>query len=83
LAARPAEELRRLERISGLVRIVYPDRAFAVMFGRVAVELRTAGAQIPLMDLMIGTHALCLGLPLLTRDTEHFQRIPNLVVETY
>lgn len=83
LSAKPVEELRRLERISGLIQVVYPDRSFAVMFGRVAAELRTTGIQIPLMDMTIGAHALCLGFPLLTRDAEHFQRIPNLVVETY
>jgi predicted nucleic acid-binding protein len=35
------------------------------------------------MDLLIAISAKAAGLPLLTRDLKHFDRIPSLVVETY
>jgi predicted nucleic acid-binding protein len=35
------------------------------------------------MDLLIGVTASLKGLPLLTRDRHHFDRISNLLVETY
>jgi predicted nucleic acid-binding protein len=35
------------------------------------------------MDLLIGVTAKMRGLPLLTRNVQHFASIPGLVLETY
>lgn len=35
------------------------------------------------MDLLIGVLAKMHGQILVTRDAEHFSRIPGLIVETY
>ena len=35
------------------------------------------------MDLLIVVLAKRIGLPLLTKDTEHFGRIPGFLVEIY
>jgi predicted nucleic acid-binding protein len=63
--------------------IIYPDGAFPVAYAELDVALRREGTPIPTMDLLIGTTAKMLGVPILTRDNAHFKRIPGLVVETY
>jgi len=76
-------ELRSVERLAENLTIVYPDASFAVAYAELEVALRRSGTPIPTMDLLIGTTAQMRGMPILTRDTEHYRLIPGLVVETY
>lgn len=83
LSRNPERELRRVELFSEMTDVVLPQRGFEVLYGEAEAELRRQGVPIGTMDLLIGVTAKGLGMPLLTRDTEHFRRIPGLVVETY
>ncbi|MFC1706428.1 type II toxin-antitoxin system VapC family toxin [Planctomycetota bacterium] len=83
LSDNPERELRTVGRLAASFGVVYPDATFPVAYGEVEAYLRKQGKPIPTMDLLIGVQARILGIPLLTRDTEHFGRIPGLVVETY
>ncbi len=83
LARDPARELRRVEYFTTATELVLPTSTFATAYGQAEAALRSAGLPIPTMDLLIGVMAMEHGLPLLTRDAEHFARIPGLVVETY
>ncbi len=83
LSAHPRRELRKLELLAGRLEIVLPDQTFPVAYGEIESHLRKNGTPIPQMDLLIGTMAKSHGLPLLTRDDDHFGLIPGLVVETY
>jgi len=65
------------------VTVLYPDESFSTLYGEAASHLLSSGTPIPVMDLMIGIVAKARSLPLLTRDTRHFDRIPGLVVEGY
>jgi predicted nucleic acid-binding protein len=56
---------------------------FAANYGEIAALLRTRGTPVPLMDLLIATLVKCHGSPILTRDREHFERVPGVVVENY
>jgi tRNA(fMet)-specific endonuclease VapC len=47
-------------------------------FARVRADLRRQGNPIPDFDLAIGATALEHGFTLLTRNTKHFVRIPQL-----
>ncbi|HMO04481.1 MAG TPA: type II toxin-antitoxin system VapC family toxin [Kiritimatiellia bacterium] len=78
-----AAEQRRIEWLTEFVPVILPDRTYAVMYGMLAAALQAKGEGIPQMDLLIGAHAVALGVPLLTRDHGHFRRIEGLVVETY
>ena len=46
-------------------------------------RLRTDGQLIGANDLWIGCTATASDLPIVTRDTEHFSRIPGLTVIAY
>lgn len=82
-SSHPALELRRVEAFADMVPVLAPDRAFAVWYGTAAAQLQSQGLRIPQMDLLIGAHAASQGIPLLTRDAKHYQRIEGLVVESY
>ena len=83
LSGHPRRELRRVAMLAERLTVVVPDATFPVAYGELEAHLRRQGTPIPTMDLLIGTTAKALGLPLLTRDAEHYGLIPGLVVETY
>lgn len=83
LSTHVQRELRNVERLAAHLTIVYPDAAFPVAYSELEVALRRNGTPIPTMDLLIGTAARMLGMPILTRDTVHYRLIPGLVVESY
>ncbi|MBK8998975.1 MAG: type II toxin-antitoxin system VapC family toxin [Myxococcales bacterium] len=55
----------------------------ARVYAGAARALRSSGRLIGTNDLWIGCTALASGLPLLTRNVEHFRRIPRLEVVAY
>jgi predicted nucleic acid-binding protein len=80
---KPKEETTKLNRLVEYMEPVYPTEGYASMYGEIAAELRTRGTPIPLMDLLTATLVRCHGSPILTRDREHFERVPGVVVESF
>jgi tRNA(fMet)-specific endonuclease VapC len=60
---------------------VTPDVAWE--FGRAARHLRGVGQLIGTNDLWIAATALAHRMPVVTRNVDHFRRVPHLEVETY
>lgn len=56
------------------------DREAAAVYGRIRAELERRGTPIGAMDLMIGAHALSMGVTLATNNTREFSRIKGLSV---
>jgi tRNA(fMet)-specific endonuclease VapC len=54
------------------------DEKAARSYGEVRVTLERAGTPIGSMDMMIGAHALSLGVTLVTHNTRGFSRIRGL-----
>ena len=52
-------------------------------FGRIREQLGAGGTPIGDLDVMIASVALAHSQPLLTRDIQHFSKIPGLLVETW
>jgi len=50
--------------------------------GRIYTELETKGQTIGLRDALIGAITLTKGYTIITRNVEHFQKIPGLTVIT-
>jgi tRNA(fMet)-specific endonuclease VapC len=61
-----------------LIGISYPS---ADIFARTKAGLRKAGMLIEDLDLLIAATALAHDLTLVTNNTEHFKRIPDLKLE--
>jgi predicted nucleic acid-binding protein len=79
----PHVEITRLERLIEYFELVYPGEGFAATYGELESLLRNQGTPIPLMDLLTATLVKCHGAPILTRDSEHFGRVPRIVVESF
>ena len=60
--------------------IAYFDREAARVYGRVRAALEKKGTPIGSMDMMIGSHALALGVTLATNNTREFSRIKGLSI---
>ena len=58
-----------------------PDVAWE--YGRAYRHLRGVGQLIGANDLWIAATALAHGMPVVTRNVDHFRRVPHLEVETY
>ena len=56
------------------------NRETARVYGRVRVMLENKGTPIGSLDMMIGAHALALGVTLATNNKREFSRIKGLTV---
>lgn len=59
------------------------DEDSAVTYGKVAANLAARGTPIGDFDVLIASHALTVGLTLVTSNVKHFARIPGLRVENW
>lgn len=56
------------------------DEKSAERYGKVRASLEKEGKPIGSMDMLIGAHALSLGVTLVTNNTREFKRIKDLKV---
>ncbi|HSW30367.1 MAG TPA: type II toxin-antitoxin system VapC family toxin [Longimicrobiales bacterium] len=66
------------ERVLPAVTVLPFDIATARVFGQIRAELEVKGLVLPDADLQIAATALYHGLELVTGNVRHFQRIPQL-----
>ena len=59
------------------------DAQVSLLYGQNARRLRESGQLIGSNDLWIGCTAIRHGVPLVTRNDQHFDRISGLTVLTY
>jgi predicted nucleic acid-binding protein len=62
------------------VDVLAVNRPIMAEFARLRGHLRVTGQMVGDLDLLIAATALHHSLPLLTRNTRHFGRIPNLTL---
>ncbi len=78
---------RRLHRLIDAfisnIEVVPFDPAAADRFGKVATRLQANGTPIGSQDTLIASHALSLGLTLITHNTEHFRNVRGLQSEDW
>lgn len=55
----------------------------ASLYGDIKVKLKKKGISIGQLDLIIGVHALYLGVTVITNNVKEFSRITNLKVENW
>lgn len=59
------------------------SRAVSWQYGRAFRFLQSNGQLIGTNDLWIAATALAYGMPVVTRDAEHYRRVPDLQVRSY
>lgn len=80
LKAEHSARLLRLERLLDCMEPLNFDDEAADIAAHIYHQLRVAGQTIDDPDLMIAATALRHQAALVTRNTRHFQRIPNLTL---
>jgi tRNA(fMet)-specific endonuclease VapC len=60
----------------------FPDEA-ASHYANIRGYLKMRGTMIGANDLFIAAHARCLGMTLVTNNTNEFGRVPDLVLENW
>lgn len=78
----PAEKARWQMLIRPL-RVLAPDLETAWHYGQVYKYLRRNGLLIGANDLWIAATALTHGLPVVTRNLDHYRRVPGLDTVSY
>ena len=75
-----------LERVQGLLEtipVLSLDIPSDAQYGLIRAELEAAGQPIGMNDLLIASHALAVGLTLVTDNTSEFSRVRGLKVENW
>jgi len=84
ISAASVDEQRRVDRTIGAYPIVNPDPTIMRKAGRIDAMLDRSGQSIDDdADVIIGATGVVLEEPVLTRNVDHFERIPDLLVESY
>lgn len=82
-SSKPSDERERVEASLDAI-LTYPlDSAVAARAGQIDGTLAGEGNPIGVGDTVIGATAVAHDEAVLTRNVEHFERIPGLEVETY
>lgn len=75
---------RRVAKLIASVQVILAfDEPAAWIYGRLRAELERLGTPLAEADLRIASIVLVNGLTLVTGNTRHFDRVPNLAVENW
>jgi tRNA(fMet)-specific endonuclease VapC len=83
LSVAPGRERERVEALLRPMGILLPDERFVEAYARLLAELTRRGQIIPAMDLLIATAAVLDDAAIVTRNVQHFERVPGLTVISY
>jgi tRNA(fMet)-specific endonuclease VapC len=79
----PAYEKLAMENYFAWVAVLDFDDAAARQYARVRAALQKSGNLVGDMDILIGAVALANGHAVVTRNTDHFAKMPGLTVIGY
>ena len=79
----PEDERRKIEVVIETRPIVPTSEEIARKAGKIDGQLRKEGRPINVGDATIGATGIVRDEPVVTGDLDHFERIPDLNVETY
>lgn len=79
----PAKERQKIERFISTIIEIPLDRVAAETAARIRAELERQGQPIGPYDLLIAGQSLANGLTLVTNNTQEFQRVRGLKLESW
>jgi len=82
-STRTIQNLERAEQFVGAIAIIPPTTTTLRRFGELKANLRRSGKPVADFDLMIASTALSEQLILVTNNTRHYARIPDLVLQNW
>jgi tRNA(fMet)-specific endonuclease VapC len=79
-----AELHKQVQRLlAGALTVLPFDESAAAVYGPLRAQLESAGKRIDEPDLRIASISLAHDLTLVTGNTRHFDRVPNLTAENW
>lgn len=82
-SANPARNRLALAEFMTPIRVAAYDDAVAPVYGMVRAKLEKAGIPIGPLDTMIASHALALGMTVVTDNEREFCRVAGLKVQNW
>ena len=82
-STRPADEERAIRQLLRPLAILEFGATAARAFGRIVGYLQARGTPIGDMDALIAATAIVRGHSIVSRNDEHFVRVPGLRIESY
>ena len=83
LAKNTQKELEKINILLQSFKILHFSLAVCKLFGKISASLVQAGKMVGEADLLIGVSALERNYVVVTNNTKHFTRIPNLKIENW
>lgn len=82
-STRVRENQASLQQWLAAIEVAQMDDEAARRYGQLRADLSRIGRPIGPNDLWVAAHALALGVPLITNNLTEFERVPDLVAETW
>jgi tRNA(fMet)-specific endonuclease VapC len=79
----PDANRKAVSDFTGRLAVLPINSEAAALFGSIKGRLREAGTLIEDMDLLIAATALAYDMTLVTNNVRHFDRIPNMRLESW
>ncbi len=82
-SARPVERMLELDTLLATITVVAYDDEAAHRFGALKLAMERRSERLADADLQIAAIALSQGVPLVTHNRRHFERVPALMLEDW
>ncbi len=82
-SAKPIENKARVQRLTQVVPVIDVDIVVMEIFSLLKANLELDGNRVDDFDLLIASTAIILNYTLVTNNTKHFSRIPNLKMDNW
>jgi len=82
-STKPERRLLSLQKMFAPVSILPFNATDATFHGPIRKHLKERGQLIGALDILIAAHGVSRGLIIVTNNTEHFSRVPQLKVENW
>jgi tRNA(fMet)-specific endonuclease VapC len=82
-STQPAQNVEALAQFLLPLEVYSFDYGAAQIYGTIRAELERQGTPIGTMDMLIAAHALSLDLIVVTHNTRHFAKVPELRLEDW
>lgn len=76
------QEIARIEKLIEKLHVL-PLESSSSIYGGLKYELERKGLMIDEFDILIASHAISKGLTVVTDNTKHFNRVPDLKIENW
>ncbi len=83
LSREPEQELRRVQSLLDVLRVIDFGSDAAIAYGIVRASLERGGNLIGQFDMLIAAHALSEGATLVTHNMREFERVEGLLLENW